>query len=477
MICQLKKKTSLMRFTGLLLALLMLLFGMSKDVFADDYGPDIFAETYCVINADTMEVIISRDKDRPMYPASTTKVMTALLVLENVEDLDQPLIFTETAINIDPSSSILSPKAQVGECMTVRDALYGMMLASANECAAMLGEFVAGSEAAFAQMMNEKAASLGMENSHFMNAYGIHHAEHYMSAYDLCLILKAAMDNPGFREIMSHIEYTIPKTNMSEARLVRNSHKLLNGEIEEEGILGGKTGSTPQAGKTLVTAAKQEGVYTISALMKSDVDSQYPDEQVLLAFTREVENGSITNFTMVERDDDITASENVNIRYSPTKYGALAGLLETGQTLHRTGEYNGWSRVVFKERTAYVNNAYLTMADGSALLTTEEPVTEEPTTEEPTTEEPATETPTTTEVPATEAPTEEPATEAPTTALQPEKSETVKGRSFTEILRANLDIILICFGIAALITVWVLVFLRRQRMLRRREALYKNHGE
>ena len=139
--------------------MLVLLLVPQRTVKAEkgDYGPDICGATYCVIDGNTGDVVLSQNKDVPLYPASTTRVMTALIVLEEVEDLNQMLTFTESAINIDPSSSTLDPKAAVGEQMKVVDALYGMLLKSANECGAMLGEFVAGSEAAFAEKMNKKA--------------------------------------------------------------------------------------------------------------------------------------------------------------------------------------------------------------------------------------------------------------------------------------------------------------------------------
>lgn len=343
-------------------AVLIILFAvlrLSYTAHADNYGPGIFAETYCVINGNSKEVLIEHDKDRRMYPASTTKILTALVVLERVKDLDQMLTFTESAVNVDPSSSTLHPKAAVGETMSVRDALYGMMLQSGNECGAMLGEFTAGSEAAFAELMNQRAAEIGAVNSHFVNAYGIHHDDHYTTAYDLCLILKAAMDNPGFREIMKNTVYTIPATNLSEARTIRNTHRLINGDIPEEGILGGKTGSTPQAGRVLTTAAFQNGLYSISALMKSDASNMYSDEAVLLEYAGYVHAGDTGKLKEEAKNDTVTAIQNVKIRYSPSVRAGSAGILYQGQSLHRVGEINGWSKVEFEGRLVYLNSAYL----------------------------------------------------------------------------------------------------------------------
>jgi len=458
-----------------------------------DYGPDTYAETYCVIDGNTNEVILCRGMHERRYPASTTKVMTALLTLENVSDLNATLTFTQSAVNIDPSSSTLSPKAQAGETMRVIDVLYGMLLVSGNECGAMLGEYVAGSEAAFAEMMNRKAAELGCTNTHFTNAYGIHNDDHYTTAYDLCLILQAAMNNAKFCEIMRNVTYTIPATNLNSARGLRNSHQLLNGDIACEGVIGGKTGSTPQAGRTLVTAVKRNGLYTISALMKSNKENYYCDEQVLLEYAYGLRDGSIPSAEVAVCDDTVTANENVKIRYSPSMYGAEAGALYTGESIRRTGTIRGWSRVIYGERLCYVSSAYVTPSSGAEAETSETGTTEPPTTTtEPTTTEPTTTTapPTTTAPATTAAPTTTAApvtsSEALSTAASSEPPVSVKTRkTFGEVFSAMIDSFLTVIPILIIVVfaaVWVLLLVRlvqkkRRERLRREKLRRRTEGE
>ena len=465
-------------------------------VSAEENGPDIYGESYCVIDGNTGEVIISHNKDEKQYPASTTKVMTALLVLENVDDLDQKVAFTRTAINIDPTSSTLNPKAEVGEIMTVKDILYGMMLASGNECGAMLGEIVAGTEEAFTEMMNRKAEELGAVNTHFTNAYGIHDPDHYSTAYDLCLILKAAMENEGFRDIMDHKEYTIPKTNKYNERKLKNSHSFINGTIKEEGVIGGKTGSTPQAGRCLLTAAVQEGLYTISAVMKSDLDNVYADASVILEYARLTRNGSLEGVFFEAKDDEVTAAQRVRIRYSPTTKGGTAGVLDEGESIHRNGTYNGWSVVEYKNRTGYISSAYLLDGEGRTVessesetaVTTEESSPEETSTQEMTSEESSSSeteaVPSTTLPEESDSSVEEAATPA-STEKSPEPSQEESGfvNKVKEFLMNYLDLILI--ALAALtavvfIILWIMLFNRHRKIRKRRKEMMGrsvNHEE
>ncbi|MBR6406287.1 MAG: D-alanyl-D-alanine carboxypeptidase [Lachnospiraceae bacterium] len=352
-----------------------------------DYGPDIYAMSYCVLDGETGEVLLSCRKDERHYPASCTKVLTALLVLENVENLDETLTFTPSAINIDPSSSTLEPKAMVGETMTVRDALYGLILKSANECGAMLGEYVAGSEEAFAEMMNRRAQEIGCRNSHFMNAYGIHHPDHYTTAYDLALVLREALKNPAFRELNSTITYTIPTTNFNAPRTFTMGHQMLNGSYpvpEDVHVFGGKTGSTPQAGKCLTTAAEKNGYYTVSALMKSSADAYYPDEAVLLEYVYGLHEHTMTPVSWVPVHDHVTASDGVRIRYSPSQRGVVERPCYGAETFERLGIYGDWSKVLVNGNIRYIATELLQSDDPDHVPVTEPYVYVEPTTEEET---------------------------------------------------------------------------------------------
>ncbi len=422
-------------------------------------GPDIKGKTYCVINAETDEILISKDPHKRMYPASTTKVMTALLVLEMIDDLDQTLTFTKSAVNIDPSSSTLGPKASVGEVMTVKDALYGMLLSSANECGAMLGEFVAGSEEAFAALMNARAEKIGAYDTHFVNAYGIHHPDHYTTAYDLCLILKEAMKNPRYRKLNQTVEYRIPKTNKSGERLCVMGHAMLNGSVEERGVIGGKTGSTPQAGRCLVTAVDRDGLYTVSALMASDLSNYYKDEQVLLEYAYGYHNRMIPPVEWVETHDFVKAAETVKLRYSPSLLGAEYGAFEKGHTLERAGIYGDWSQIIVEGAGVfYAYSDYVTSLQPEKVPETTPYVwpaeTEEPTSEEETSESALTS-------PETE---ETEKRTAPAESGSSTEEEDVNANQVLDILMIVLPVVIILL----LALIWVLVYLRHRKRRRKR---------
>ena len=393
------KKTEFFPLLSVLLALMLLFAGTERFMTPakaagletetsaavpdekDNYGPDIMGETSCVINGDTGEVLIAKNKDRRMYPASTTKIMTTLLVLENVSDLNSVMTFTRSAVDIDPSSSTLEPKAAVGEVMTVKEALYGLMLKSANECGAMLGEYVGGSEEGFAAMMNARAAEIGCVNTHFMNAYGIHHDEHYTTAYDLALIMQEAMKNPMFRAIAGTASYTMAATNMAGERYIVNSHKMITGDFPEEGVLAGKTGSTPQAGRVLVTAVDREDLYTIAVVMGDTIEHYYEDTHVILSFAYDLYADRIRPVEWLPVNDTVTALDAVRVRYSPSTEGGVMTTLNVGDQLHRDGIYEDWSRVVLNGRYGYIASAYLSSDHPEQVPSTEPYTGTEPETE------------------------------------------------------------------------------------------------
>ncbi len=466
-----KRKRIISRILAVTLSIIMLMWmalSLPKDAYAEMIpGPDVRAESYCVIDGNTGEIIMAKNPYARKYPASTTKVMTALLVIESVSDLDQKLTFTQSAVNVDPSSSTLSPKAQVGEIMSVRDALYGMMLPSANECGAMLGEFVGGSEAVFVDMMNARAKMIGALNTHFTNAYGIHNDDHYTTAYDLCLILREAMANPTYRELFETVYYRIPATNKSESREFVVSHQFLRPlEYRDEaykdvtGVIGGKTGSTPQAGKVLVTACERDGYYTISSLMASDASCQYADELVLLEYTYGYLNRTKPPVIWTDTHDIVEATASVRLRYSPSLNGGIYGALEEGQQIIRDGIYGAWAKIKTETGTYYCVNEFLrtlepekvpepteyewpTETEAPTVESASEGQPEEPTAgEEPTSSQAASE--------ASSAETTTPPTSAPGSDEQADNNDELL------YLLVPVGIILV------LLIVWLIVYLKAQ---------------
>lgn len=241
-------------------------------------APEIAEETGILMEATTGQVLFDKEMDEIRYPASTTKIMTALLILENVKDLSQTVTFTDVITpDLAPGNSTIN--AQVGEQLTVEECLYGIMLASANEVCTQMAVYVAGSVENFVSMMNKRAAELGCENTHFVNANGLPDPNHYTTAHDLARILAAAIQNEDFCRISGSASYTIPPTNMTPySRNLENSNALIKeGEYHYEGVIAGKTGHTEAAKNTLVTAASRDGMTLVCVVLRSDGENRFID--------------------------------------------------------------------------------------------------------------------------------------------------------------------------------------------------------
>ena len=254
--------------------------------------PELAGLSAVLINADTGEVLYDKYKDYPRFPASTTKVMTALLALEHL-DMDQVYTISHDASFTEGSRIFLLE----GEQVTAEQLLYAMLLASANDAAIALAEACAGDVDSFAEMMNEKAEELGAKNTHFVTPNGLPDDSHVTSAADMALFAREAMKNEKFREIVSTYEYVIPPTNLQpEERLIHNTNRLLydtaskadiGGELRPykyDGILGVKTGYTNAARGCLVAAAERGGMTLIGVVYTSEPETLYPDMIKLLDF-------------------------------------------------------------------------------------------------------------------------------------------------------------------------------------------------
>ena len=260
-----KKKHRIQKLLCPLLALLLAMtsavpvFAETSSVAAWPSAPEIADESGVLMEVSTGQVLFDKDMNEIRYPASTTKAMTALLILENIDDLNQKVTFTDVILpDLAPGNSTIN--AQVGEELTVEQCLYAIMLASANEVCTQMAVEVAGSVSAFTDMMNARAAELGCKNTHFVNANGLPDPNHYTTAYDLALILAEAVKNENFCKIAGADKYTIPATNKtSTPRNLENHNALLTeGDYKYEGAIAGKTGHTEAARNTLITAATRD---------------------------------------------------------------------------------------------------------------------------------------------------------------------------------------------------------------------------
>lgn len=215
--------------------------------------------------------------DRPderLYPASMTKILTCLVALEQC-DLDEIVTVDGSAIEyLDIGGS--EAELQDGEQMSMRDLLYCLMVKSANDAAVTIAAHLAGSEEAFVQQMNQKAAELGCTNTHFVNAHGLHDDNHYTTARDMAKIMAACIQNEMFCQLYSETYYAVPATNLSEERELYTTNYLmseaLNQNYYDSRVLGGKTGFTTPAGRCLVTVSESSGMKLVIVIMGAEAE-------------------------------------------------------------------------------------------------------------------------------------------------------------------------------------------------------------
>ena len=232
-------------------------------VSAVDYNcnVDTVSKAVYLENLNNKTVVYEKNADQQMYPASTTKIMTYIITAENVDDIDNTYVAVKEDVisGIDPESTVMGLSSHVGEKVSVKDLLYGLMLPSGNDAALVLADYVGDGIPGFVEKMNAKATELGCKKTHFANPHGLYDTEHYSTARDMALIAKYAMNMPKFMEICNTVYYT-PK-GFEE---LHNTNYML--DPEEEGgqyyyeyTKGIKTGYLDQAGKCLVTSSDKSG--------------------------------------------------------------------------------------------------------------------------------------------------------------------------------------------------------------------------
>lgn len=246
--------------------------------------PEIKSGNCILIDADTGIVLYEKNSDEKCYPASVTKLMTALLVVENC-NLNDTLTVSANAV-----SSVKYGDASAGlkkdEEFTVEQALNIMLIKSANDMAYALGEHVGGSIANFANMMNKRAEELGCTGTHFSNASGLTDINHYTTARDMALICRAVINSPTIMNAISYTKsYSVPPTNKTaDTRYYRLSHSMVTGKYLYEYCLGGKTGYTDAAGHTLATFAGKDGLRLICVVFNSTDEQRYIDTTALFEY-------------------------------------------------------------------------------------------------------------------------------------------------------------------------------------------------
>ena len=235
---------------------------------------DVDATAAILVDDDYGEVLYEQNAHEKNYPASITKVMTTLLVLEAVDRGEAALTDIVTVgdeVNLGIGEGGSGVGLQEGEQLSLEDLLYCALTASANEACNALAQYLCGDVATFVERMNQRAAELGMENTHFTNTHGYHDENHYTTAYDIYLMCHEAMQNPTFRTIVSSVGHEVPATNMSEARSLHETNALVSTwritGYYYQYATGIKTGSTPEAGYCLAASATKNDRNLISVVM------------------------------------------------------------------------------------------------------------------------------------------------------------------------------------------------------------------
>lgn len=309
-------------------------------VYADS-DISVNAKAALMIEKNTGKIIYEDSAKEKKYPASVTKILTAILVLENCE-LDDVATVSEKSISNIPSGYVIAPLF-AGEKMSIEDLLYALMLKSANDAAYVLAEHVGGSVEGFSDMMNKKAKELGCENTHFVNPNGIHNEEHYTTAYDLYLISKYAMQNEKFAKIVSTYQYTLSATNKypNKDRVMQSTNYFLNpkSKFYNENVKGIKTGTTLEAGNCLITEITKDGFDYITVVLGAETsESKFSETQKMIKyafdnykFTNLHSKGDVIENIEVEKatketknlnlviSDDITVINNIKIKENEMK--------------------------------------------------------------------------------------------------------------------------------------------------------------
>lgn len=253
-------------------------------------GPDVTADSAIVMDINSGAILYGKQVDKKEYPASITKIMTALLALENGDLNADRVTFSEDCINfLEYGDAHIG--MQAGEEISLNDAMYGMLLASANEVSYAIAENIGNKlgigYTGFIEKMTTRAQELGCENTHFMNANGLHDPNHYVSAKDMAMISAEAYKYEAFRNVIKTQQYTIPPTNLvGEQRTFQQNHKMIyeGNQYYYDACTSGKTGYTDQARTTLVSYAEKNGMQLVCVVLRTRGGVAYTDTQALFEY-------------------------------------------------------------------------------------------------------------------------------------------------------------------------------------------------
>lgn len=286
---------------------------------------EFYSDCLLLISADNDEIIFEKNAGKQTSPASLTKVITAIVVLENCENLEEIVTVPESCIReLDGTGSSLGG-LQPGEQLSVYNLLCSLLMQSANEAATTLADHVFdGDREKFISEMNAVASKLGCENSHFVNPHGLDDENQYVTAKDMAVFMKYAMDFPAFEEIVGKMSYVLPATNLQEERTIRNTNNLMSSAYADyycKYVKGGKTGSTSNAGKCVVSTASKDGYNYIAVALDSpfyDVDDDGYNENCAFLDSKEMYEWAFKNIELVAISDTARIVGQVPVKYAKT---------------------------------------------------------------------------------------------------------------------------------------------------------------
>lgn len=241
----------------------LILFIFNFYVQAAGAMPDLSAQAAILIDAGSGRILFEKNAHHRLPQASTTKITTALIVLEEKHNLKEKITVPDDFVNPGEAGIWLEP----GEQHTLEDMLYALLLRSANDAAAAMAYGVSGSEENFVKLMNRRVKELGLKDTHYMNPHGLYHENHYSSAYDLAMITKEAMTHKEFRQIIVTKRHVLPWPGHDYSRVVYNGNRLLGSYPGADGV---KTGFTRQAGSCLVGSATRDGLHLIAVVLHAN---------------------------------------------------------------------------------------------------------------------------------------------------------------------------------------------------------------
>lgn len=344
----------------------------SNEVDGWPTGPEISAQSAILMDVDTGVILYAKNIHEKAYPASTTKLLTCLLAMEN-GNLDDMVSFSRDAVYSVPADGS-NMGMDAGEAITLEECLYGILVGSANEVANAVAEYVGGTISGFTDMMNDYASSIGCTDSHFMNANGLYDDNHYTTAYDLAQISRRFFQNEMLCKIGNTARYHFePTSTQPDDFYLNNKHKLINGEIAYEGILGGKTGYTDEARQTLVTCAERNGMKLVCVVFKEESPTQFTDTVELLDYgfsnfqviniSEKEEKYNIEPTSFFQTGNDIFGSSKPIVSIDTESYVLVPNAASfedlESEIVYDSTDESYLARINYTYKDTFVGNAYI----------------------------------------------------------------------------------------------------------------------